>query len=124
METIKELFDQAWKAVISPNKYVYNINTICPKQQLFNNKIIQRIQFNVSNDHGKNITVIIVKQKNIVLTDAIIYFHGNGGTKVQILGILPLIAEQNIAVISFDCIGCGNSDDGYLTYGVQQSLDA
>ncbi len=38
--------------------------------------------------------------------------------------MLPIIAENNVALISFDFVGCGNSDPGYLTYGIQESADA
>jgi pimeloyl-ACP methyl ester carboxylesterase len=38
--------------------------------------------------------------------------------------VLPLIAEHAVAVISFDFIGCGNSDAGFLTYGLNESADA
>ena len=40
------------------------------------------------------------------------------------MGIIPLIVEYEIAIISFDFVGCGNSDDGYLTYGYKESSDA
>lgn len=52
------------------------------------------------------------------------YFHGNGGSKLESLGFVPLICEHGIAVISFDFVGCGNSDNGYLTYGINEAKDA
>lgn len=50
--------------------------------------------------------------------------HGNGGSKLECLGFIPFICKNNIAVISFDFVGCGNSDHGFLTYGVNESNDA
>ena len=50
--------------------------------------------------------------------------HGNGGSKLECLGFVPLICKNNIAVVSFDFVGCGNSDGGFLTYGVKESRDA
>lgn len=67
---------------------------------------------------------MILKDKNIINTDAVLYFHGNGGTKTEILGCISTLSKQKIAIISFDFIGCGNSDDGYLTYGMKESFDA
>ena len=52
------------------------------------------------------------------------YLHGNGGSKVEILSLLPLLVEDDVAVIGFDFIGCGNSDNGYLTYGINEAIDA
>jgi pimeloyl-ACP methyl ester carboxylesterase len=53
--------------------------------------------------------------------NGILYFHGNGGSKLEALGFAPLVLEQQISVIAFDFVGCGNSDKGYLTYGVNES---
>ena len=36
----------------------------------------------------------------------------------------PLICKNRIAVIGFDFVGCGNSDSGFLTYGINESRDA
>lgn len=38
--------------------------------------------------------------------------------------MLPFVVEHGVALISFDFVGCGNSDPGYLTYGVNEASDA
>lgn len=78
----------------------------------------------VPRDDGSNISAVILREKSKVVKDAILYFHGNGGSKIEIMGVMPLIAEHSLAVVSFDFVGCGNSDDGYLTYGLNESADA
>lgn len=40
------------------------------------------------------------------------------------MNVIPLLGEMDMGVIAFDFIGCGNSDGGYLTYGVNESKDA
>ncbi len=40
MEKVRETFEKAWKGVIAPNKYQYNINTVCPREQLVDNHLI------------------------------------------------------------------------------------
>jgi len=124
MEMLRETFERAWRGVIAPNKYTYNINTVCPREQIVDNQLIERIDISVTNDDGKHISAMILRQKYSRPKEAVLYFHGNGGTKVEIMGIIPLIVEFGIAVISFDFVGCGNSDEGYLTYGVNESLHA
>ena len=57
-------------------------------------------------------------QKDHSADDTILYLHGNGGTKLESLGFVPLICEKQVNVISFDFVGCGNSERGCLTYGV------
>jgi alpha/beta superfamily hydrolase len=53
-----------------------------------------------------------------------LYLHGNGGSKLECLGFVPFLCKNNAAIIGFDFVGCGNSDHGYLTYGVNESKDA
>lgn len=36
---------------------------------------------------------------------------------------MKCVAKYGLAVAAFDFIGCGNSADGYLTYGVKDSED-
>jgi hypothetical protein len=91
MQKLKENFERAWRGVIAPNKYSYNINTVCPRELTNDGHTIERIDFSVPNDDGKNISAVILREKNTSTKDVILYFHGNGGTKVEIMGILPLI---------------------------------
>jgi hypothetical protein len=118
MEKLRETFEKAWRGVIAPNKYQYNINSVCPREQMIDNHLLERIDFNVPRDDGSNISAVILREKHKTTHDAMLYFHGNGGSKIEIMGVLPLIAEHNVAIISFDFVGCGNSDAGYLTYGI------
>lgn len=43
---------------------------------------------------------------------------------MESLSFLPFICPHRLAVISFDFVGCGNSDQGYLTYGINEANDA
>lgn len=47
----------------------------------------------------------------------VLYLHGNGGTKLEILNLIKFSNEFNINLCSFDFSGCGNSEGEYLTYG-------
>lgn len=53
--------------------------------------------------------------------DLIVYLHGNGGSKTDATELIKCVAKCNISVAAFDFVGCGNSEDGYLTYGVYES---
>lgn len=50
METLRLNFERAWRGVIAPAQYSYNINTICPREELIHGRIIERIDFIVCND--------------------------------------------------------------------------
>ena len=118
------MYSQAWRNVISPVQYQHNINVICPTQQRINGSCVQRISFDVHNDEGKNISCLILKQFNVFPNDVVLYLHGNGGCKLEALGFLSTVVTHNIAVIAFDFVGCGNSAQGYLTYGRKEAQDA
>ena len=60
-----------------------------------------------------------MKPKEINPKNVVFYFHGNGGSKIEVLAFGPLVLKEQIAIISFDFLGCGNSDPGYLTYGIK-----
>jgi pimeloyl-ACP methyl ester carboxylesterase len=100
------------------------MNAVCPREQLIDGRLIERIDFSVPRDDGSNISAVILKEKHRPVKEALLYLHGNGGSKIEILGVLPLIGEHGVAVISFDFVGCGNSDPGFLTYGINESSDA
>jgi len=61
MEALKENFERGWKSVIAPNKYSYNINSVIPKEQLIEKHLIERLDFQVVNDEGKNISAVIIR---------------------------------------------------------------
>lgn len=100
------------------------MNAVCPREQLIDGRLIERIDFSVPRDDGSNISAVILREKHRQVKEALLYLHGNGGSKIEILGVLPLIGEHGVAVISFDFVGCGNSDPGMLTYGINESADA
>ena len=124
METLRSSFEKGWRAVIKPPHYHYNINSVCPREQRFEGQTVERIDFSVPNDEGKVISAIILRPKSMPIKQAILYLHGNGGSKIEVLNILPLLSQHGTALISLDFIGCGNSSDGYLTYGRNEVGDA
>jgi hypothetical protein len=82
MERLRETFEKGWRGVIAPNKYQYNINSVCPREQMVNNHLIERIDFSVPRDDGTNISAVIIREKHKPVHDALLYFHGNGGSKI------------------------------------------
>jgi pimeloyl-ACP methyl ester carboxylesterase len=124
MELLREHFERAWQGVIAPTRYSYNMNSIFAKEERIQGHLVERIDLNILNDEGKSISAVIIKEKNVEVRDAVLYFHGNGGTKIEIMGAIPQLVAQQIALIAFDFVGCGNSDQGFLTYGHNEAADA
>lgn len=61
MEKLRDTFDRAWKAVIAPHQYHYNINTVCPREQLIDNHLLERVDFSVPRDDGTKISAVILR---------------------------------------------------------------
>jgi pimeloyl-ACP methyl ester carboxylesterase len=49
--------------------------------------------------------------------------HGNGGSKIEALPLVPLIPKFKLNIVSFDFLGCGSSDSEILTYGINEVFD-
>ena len=58
---MNDIYEKAWKSVISPNKFTHAISTYCPKYQLIEGKKLERIDFTLENDERKTISGIILK---------------------------------------------------------------
>lgn len=56
-------------------------------------------------------------------TETLLYLHGNGGCKLEALPLVEMVVEFGFNLTAFDMLGCGNSDSGLLTYGVNEVFD-
>lgn len=121
---MSDLYERAWRSVIAPSKFTHIISTYCPKLQLVDGRKLQRIDFSITNEEGKLISAMILKEEGTDPVNTILYLHGNGGSKLECLGFTPLICKNDLCIIGFDFVGCGNSDSGFLTYGINESKDA
>ena len=77
-----ELYERAWKSIITPAKFTHNISSFCPKVQNIQGKALQRIDFNIRNETGKLISAVILKDQAREPEHTIFYFHGNGGSRL------------------------------------------
>lgn len=121
---MSSIYQRAWKSIICPAKFTHNLGSFCPRTQNFNGHTVQRTDFTVKNDAGKVLSAVLLKDEHEEPEHTIFYFHGNGGSKIQAMAFHSLICKHKLAVLSFDFVGCGNSDPGYLTYGINQANDA
>jgi pimeloyl-ACP methyl ester carboxylesterase len=81
-----------------------------PGERVINNCKIIRIDLSVLNRNNKKISGFLFYCPTINAEDTILYLHGNGGSKIEALPLVPLIPKFKLNVISFDFLGCGSSD--------------
>ena len=50
MESLREHFERAWRGVIAPVKYSYNISSVFAKEEILEGKSFERVDLHVTND--------------------------------------------------------------------------
>lgn len=59
---MNDIYERAWRSVISPNKFTHSISSYCPKTQFVEGKKLERIDFMLHNQDGKTISGLILKE--------------------------------------------------------------
>ena len=53
----------------------------------------------------------------------VVYCHGNAGSRVDAMAVLPVLLPQGISVFAFDFAGAGQSEGAYLSLGYFEKDD-
>lgn len=53
----------------------------------------------------------------------VLYLHGNGGNKLELLNIVKHSQGDDVNFCAFDFSGCGKSDGEFITYGEPEVQD-
>uniref|UniRef100_A0A7S0DUI0 AB hydrolase-1 domain-containing protein n=1 Tax=Hanusia phi TaxID=3032 RepID=A0A7S0DUI0_9CRYP len=53
----------------------------------------------------------------------VVYCHGNAGSRVDAMAVLPILLPQGISVFAFDFAGAGQSEGAYLSLGFFEKDD-
>ena len=56
-------------------------------------------------------------------TSTVIYLHGNAGNKLEGADYYDEICLLGFNLLSYDAIGCGNSEGKYITLGFKEAND-
>lgn len=118
-----QLFDEAWKNIVQPTQIKCKANSYGPKERMRDNCLINRIDVTAVNRNNKNMVGFIFYSPDFEAQETVLYVHGNGGSKLESLPLVDLIPKFKMNIAAFDLLGCGNSDPGNLTYGVNEVFD-
>ena len=125
VKSVGDLFDNAWKFFIKPNRGFYNDFDIPVNFGNGDNMLVSD-QFELVMAHrGNKVIKGIIYHPYQVEKDEkiIIYLHSQGGTLMEGLFLLNLCAHYRICLCVFDSFGCGKSDGEFVTLGVRESED-
>lgn len=115
--------------IIRPNRNTYSIRELGDKIFTYANMQFKRIDFNrhIKNKRNEYLSSSLwcplqMDSKSLSLSPCIVYCHGNGGNKIDIIEIFQyLLYDFNI--FSFDFSGAGNSEGKYVTLGYFEKND-
>ena len=93
-----------------------------PVEREVRNKDLEYRLFTVTNSRGENLSCLIFI-RDIQSCPTVMYLHGNGGSKLELLPILRADPHSNTNFCSFDFSGCGRSEGSFITYGEHEVSD-
>jgi pimeloyl-ACP methyl ester carboxylesterase len=83
--------------------------------------LLEYRQFEVISNRNQHLSCLLFIN-DLQRLPTILYLHGNGGSKMEVLPILR-VENKRVNVCAFDFSGCGRSDGEYVTYGSNEASD-
>lgn len=117
------VFEEAWKNIVSPTQIKSKASMLGPWERSINGVVVKRTELIATNRNGKRIEGFLFRPEGVTTTETLLYLHGNGGCKLEALPLVEMVVEFGFNLTAFDMLGCGNSDSGLLTYGVNEVFD-
>ena len=124
----KEQYEQLWKMIIRPPRVTYSASDLGASVQSLNNTQIRRLDFDLKNKNNLNLKcsyyqIIDSKTKQPNSQICVIYLHGNSGSRLEGLSVMPYVIEKGMNFCSFDFAGCGLSEGEYISLGIHEKDD-
>lgn len=70
--------------------------------------------------HEGQLIELTIHQRPEKTDRIVLYLHGNSSSRLEALGLLEFLPEE-FALGSFDFLGCGITDEQYISLGVRES---
>lgn len=106
---IGELYEKAWKTIISPYHVRHKLTSLGPSEQMSEGKRVIRVDIDFLGVNGQRLSGFLSYCPDIAEHDLVVYLHGNGGCKTDAIDLLKTVGKYELAIASFDFAGCGNS---------------
>lgn len=122
---LKKMYQEAWKSIIMPPKFLFDKYHLGPERQTINQEQIRKYTFKVKNKEGHLLEGNFYhptksspgKKLNIV-----VYLHTRGGCRLEGIFLLKIILPK-FGLLIFDFAGSAYSEGQYITLGVNEAED-
>ena len=113
---------------IRPPRATYNIQDLGPSVRTISNIAVRRIDFELKNKNNFTLKcsffqALDPKTSQQSSSICVIYLHGNAGSRIESLSLMPFVIENGMNFCSFDFAGCGLSEGEYISLGIHEKDD-
>lgn len=131
MNFIKNIFSSAyeelWKAVIRPNRDIYQDKDLGPEKFELKHKWYKRTDFTIINKRNYKLACSFWEpfdeEREHPRLPCVIYLHGNSSSRCEVIPEVRYLLPRNITVFAFDFTGCGRSEGDYISLGWHEQED-
>ena len=131
MNFIKNIFSSAyeelWKAVIRPNRDIYEDKDLGPEKFSLKKKWYKRTDFTIINKRNYKLACSFWEpfdeEREHPRLPCVIYLHGNSSSRCEVIPEVKYLLLRNITVFAFDFTGCGRSEGEYISLGWHEQED-
>ena len=131
MNFIKNIFSSAyeelWKAVIRPNRDIYEDKDLGPEKFELKRKWYKRTDFTIINKRNYKLACSFWEpfdeEREHARLPCVIYLHGNSSSRCEVIPEIKYLLPRNITVFAFDFTGCGRSEGEYISLGWHEQED-
>ena len=131
MNFIKNIFsstyEELWKAVIRPNRDIYEDKDLGPEKFSLKNKWYKRTDFTIINKRNYKLACSFWEpfdeEREHPRLPCVIYLHGNSSSRCEVIPEVKYLLLRNITVFAFDFTGCGRSEGEYISLGWHEQED-
>ena len=119
-------FDRLCRKIVCPTRHHIDDEDMStpilnPVDRKFRGRPPNFKTFSLKNPKGNNLSVILFNKHPTYPT--VLYLHGNGGNKMEVLHLVKTAEEYPVNFCAFDFSGCGKSEGEFVLYGDQEVED-
>jgi len=121
--------DQLWKAVIRPPRDAYSEEELGPVNFKLGVRVYRRTYLRLVNTQGQFLECSHFQPARRSSSSAAasypcaVYLHGNASSRLEALGVLPVLLPLGVTVFCLDLSGSGRSEGRYVSLGHQEEKD-
>lgn len=85
---------------------------------------VTHTDIDIKNAQNLNIKLTFYEIQSEEKLPCVIYLHCNGGGRIEIIPLVPLVLAKGYHLMCFDFTGSGLSEGEFVTLGYKETFDA